>query len=313
MGILHETGHALGLKHGHEFPLAVSADHDSIEYTVMTYRSYPGGSVEGGYTNEQYGYAQTLMMLDIAALQKIYDHANYTFNSTDSVYTWSPTTGEMSINGVGQGAPGGGIGGSANRIFMTIWDGGGNDTYDFSNYANDGHSISIDLRPGEWTDLDQQLAGLGGGHFARGNIANALLFEGDPRSLIENVIGSAGGERIIANQAANHLTGGGGGDWFTYFATTDSAPGAADTITDFSAAAGDMLNLEGIDANVFSVFNDAFQFIGTSAFHNVAGELRYEVIGGNAHVFGDTNGNGVADLEIILNNVTSLSGPEFFL
>ena len=29
MGILHETGHALGLKHGHEFPLAISADHDS--------------------------------------------------------------------------------------------------------------------------------------------------------------------------------------------------------------------------------------------------------------------------------------------
>jgi serralysin len=23
MGILHETGHALGLKHGHEFPLAI--------------------------------------------------------------------------------------------------------------------------------------------------------------------------------------------------------------------------------------------------------------------------------------------------
>ena len=42
MGILHETGHALGLKHGHEAP-AVSPDRDSLEYTVMTYRSYPGG------------------------------------------------------------------------------------------------------------------------------------------------------------------------------------------------------------------------------------------------------------------------------
>ena len=36
----------------------------------MTYRSYPGGSTTGGYSNEQYGYAQTLIMLDIAALQK---------------------------------------------------------------------------------------------------------------------------------------------------------------------------------------------------------------------------------------------------
>src|SRR5207237_1706351 len=63
MGILHETGHALGLKHGHEFPLAISADHDSVEYSVMTYRFYPGGDVDGGYTNETWGYPQTLMML----------------------------------------------------------------------------------------------------------------------------------------------------------------------------------------------------------------------------------------------------------
>jgi serralysin len=44
------------------------------------------------------------MMYDIAALQKIYDGANWAFNASDSVYTWSPTTGEMSINGTGQGA-----------------------------------------------------------------------------------------------------------------------------------------------------------------------------------------------------------------
>ena len=78
MGILHETGHALGLKHGHEFPLAISADRDSLEYSVMTYRSYPGRRhPSGGYTNETFGFPQTLMMLDIAALQKIYDGANY--------------------------------------------------------------------------------------------------------------------------------------------------------------------------------------------------------------------------------------------
>ena len=46
MGILHETGHALGLKHGHEFPPAISSDRDSVEYTVMTYRSYPGDDLQ---------------------------------------------------------------------------------------------------------------------------------------------------------------------------------------------------------------------------------------------------------------------------
>ena len=77
------------------------------------------------------------MMFDIAALQEMYG-ANYTTNGGDTVYKWSATTGEMSINGVGQGAPAG------NKIFMTIWDGGGNDTYDFSNYAT---NLTVNLSP----------------------------------------------------------------------------------------------------------------------------------------------------------------------
>ena len=44
--------------------------------------------------------------LDIAALQRMYG-ANYNHNSGDTVYGWSSSTGEISINGVGQGAPGG--------------------------------------------------------------------------------------------------------------------------------------------------------------------------------------------------------------
>ena len=35
----------------------------------MSYRSYIGGPTSGGYTNETFGYAQTFMMLDIAAAQ----------------------------------------------------------------------------------------------------------------------------------------------------------------------------------------------------------------------------------------------------
>src|SRR5947199_8886604 len=115
------------------------------------------------------------MILGSAALQKMYG-ANYIFNSSDSVYSWTSTTGEMSINAVGQGAPGNGIGGSANRVFMTIWDGGGNDTYDLSNYTS---GTTINLRPGEWTTTSAiQLANLGGGHIAPGNVASALEYQG---------------------------------------------------------------------------------------------------------------------------------------
>ncbi|HYD12459.1 MAG TPA: M10 family metallopeptidase C-terminal domain-containing protein [Allosphingosinicella sp.] len=312
MGILHETGHALGLKHGHEFPLAISADHDSTEYSVMTYRSYPGDDVEG-YGNEQYGYPQTLMMLDIAALQKIYDGANFAFNQGNSTYTWDSNTGEMSINGVGQGAPGNGVGGSANRVFLTVWDGNGIDTYDMSNYNN---ANTIDLRPGEWsTTSPDQLAnlrgGAGGPHFARGNVANALLFEGDVRSAIENAKGGAGADTLIANLVANNFTGNGGADTFKWMATGDAGMGSlADTVLDF-VRGSDKIDFSNLDANAMVPGQQDFAFIGTGAFTGAAGQVRYDVTGGSAHIFADTNGNGTADMEIILTNITTLAVSDF--
>src|SRR5215213_9820094 len=136
---MHEIGHTLGLEHPHESGMPV--DRDSMEYTVMSYRSYVGASTTAGLTNETWGYAQSPMLYDIAALQQLYG-PNYTTNSGSTLYSWNPTTGEMTTNGMGQGAPGG------NKIFLTVWDGGGNDTYDFSNYAS---NLNVNLRPGAWT------------------------------------------------------------------------------------------------------------------------------------------------------------------
>ena len=307
MGILHEAGHALGLKHGHEFPLAISGDHDSLEYSVMTYRSYPGGDVEGGYSNETFGFPQTLMMLDIAALQKIYDGANYAFNSGNSVYIWSSTTGELSINGIIQGSPG------ANRILMTVWDGGGTDTYDLSNYSD---NLTLDLRPGEWTQTNAtQTANLNGSAlnpiFARGNIANALLFEGNTASAIENGKGGTGADTLIANLVANQFTGNGGADLFKWLATGDAGIGGlADTVLDFVRGT-DKIDFTGLDALPGTAGQQDFAFIGTGAFTNVAGQVRYDVTGGNAHIFADADGNGVADMQIILTGITTLAASDF--
>jgi serralysin len=215
----------------------------------------------------------------------------------------------MSINGVGQGAPGGGIGGSANRIFMTIWDGGGDDTYDLSNYNG---GTTIDLRPGEWSKTSAvQTANLGDGHMARGNIANALLFEGNTDSAIENAKGSNSTDTMIAYQVANHFTGNGGIDSFKWMATGDAGTGAlADTVLDF-ARSTDKIDFTNLDANPATAGHNAFAFIGTAAFHTVAGEVRYDVTGGSAHIFADADGNGTADMEIILSNVTTLAGTDF--
>lgn len=206
---IHELGHSLGLKHGHQTGgvanTAMLAAYDQMAYSIMTYKSYENGPTTG-YTNETNGYAQTFMMYDIAALQVMYG-ANFNTNSGNTTYTWSATTGEMFINGVGQGAPGG------NRIFMTIWDGNGIDTYDFSNYAT---NMTINLAPGSFSITSStQLAYLGNNgtnQYAPGNIFNALQFNGDVRSLIENANGGSGNDSITGNIADNVLNGNGGAD-----------------------------------------------------------------------------------------------------
>ncbi|NWK95250.1 hypothetical protein DM806_06145 [Sphingobium lactosutens] len=207
--MFHELGHSLGLKHGQETGgpsnVALPTAWDSIEFSVMTYRSYVGAPLSG-YSYEEWGGPQSFMMLDIAALQTMYG-ADYSVNAGDTTYMWSPTSGETYIDGALAIDPGG------NRIFATIWDGGGVDTYDLSNYTS---NLTLDLNPGGYSVFSTaQLAYLGNNGsdvYARGNIFNALLFGGDSASLIENATGGTGSDTITGNDANNVLRGNGGSD-----------------------------------------------------------------------------------------------------
>ncbi len=212
----HELGHSLGLKHGHETSNfgALPANVNSNEYSIMTYATFIGDNA-GGVDYETWGAPQTFMMLDIAALQAMYG-ADYSTNSGNTTYSWSPTGGETYVNGNLAIDPGG------NRIFMTVWDGGGIDTYDLSNYTS---NLVIDLEPGSYSNFNSgQTSYLGGGPnggYARGNVFNALLYQGNLASLIENANGGSGSDTLSGNAANNVLRGNNGNDYLYGYAGND--------------------------------------------------------------------------------------------
>jgi len=113
------------------------------------------------------------------------------------------------------------------------------------------------------------------------------------------IVGGAGADVIYGGAGADTLTGGAGNDTFAYINAIHSTQAARDTITDFTL--GDVIDLSGIDANSTTVGNDAFAFIGTGSFTSVAGQLRAEDQGnGNWLLFGDVDGDGVADFSVLV-------------
>lgn len=246
--IMHEIGHTLGLKHGHQDytnadlkdyfetnqafygTKALTYANDGQAWSLMTYTNAP--DTINIYNGDEQNQPQSYMQYDIAALQHLYG-ANYAYNATNTVYSWSETTGALTVNGVTRDAPAG------NKVFETVWDGGGVDTYDFHNYNG---GISVDLRPGAFSTLsvDQlanSLAYIDGHAPVVGNVANALLFEGNTASLIENAIGGDGNDRMVGNQADNVLSGGAGDDMLAGGVGSDTLDGGTgNDIADLSDA-----------------------------------------------------------------------------
>ena len=122
--------------------------------------------------------------------------------------------------------------------------------------------------------------------------------------------GLGGADILDGGADADILLGGAGADTFRFSALAHSVPGAADKVMDFVSGT-DRIDLSLIDANSGAAGNQAFNFVGTAAFTNTAGELRYQVSGGQTHIFGDVNGDGVADLHIILQGVLAPLGGDF--
>jgi Ca2+-binding RTX toxin-like protein len=154
-------------------------------------------------------------------------------------------------------------------------------------------------------NADNRLFGLGDHDNIEGDSGNDMLDGGDGS---DKLYGQDGNDTLIGRAGQDRLFGGAGADTFVFTAASDSVVGAEDEIVEFTRAHGDRIDLTAIDANINAGGDQAFNFIGTSAFTGVAGELRYD----GQFLSGDVDGNGTADFRIQL-NVSSLLLGDFLL
>lgn len=156
-----------------------------------------------------------------------------------------------------------------------------------------------------------QLDGGNGNDFLYGGADDDMLTGGIG---VDTLYGEGGADTIAGGGGLDQLFGGAGADIFRYTAVTDTGAttATADRIRDFAQAQSDRIDLSAIDA-LTGGSDDAFSFIGTAAFGNVEGQLRYQQIGGATYVQGDIDGNGVADFVIRVDGLHTLTSGDFLL
>jgi Ca2+-binding RTX toxin-like protein len=149
-----------------------------------------------------------------------------------------------------------------------------------------------------------------------GREGNDSLYGGDGNDILygaagtDTLEGGSGSDRLIGGAGKDTLRGGAGADVFA-FSAGDTGTGSAgrDQILDFSHAEGDRIDLSAIDANSGKAGDQAFTFIGSKAFSGIAGQVALH----GAFLEGDVNGDRIADFQIDMGAVTSLTTSDFML
>jgi Ca2+-binding RTX toxin-like protein len=200
---IHEIGHALGLSHpgaydsssgDPQYDTDAEYAQDTVQFTVM---SYFGASnfrnIDHVDANDRYVEAQTPMLHDVLAIQRIYG-ADMTTRTDNTVY--------------GFGAKASGTNNTEEFDFglntlpvVTIWDAGGIDMLDASGFNG---NQKIDLRAGAYSSLANKVAG--GTLEINENVAIAYGV------VLENARGGSGNDNIFGNAAKNDLNGNDGRD-----------------------------------------------------------------------------------------------------
>jgi Ca2+-binding RTX toxin-like protein len=197
-------------------------------------------------------------------------------------------------------------GGAGNDTLIGDANGVGGDTVSYASAAS-AVTVSLALKSaqntgGAGTDIISLFENLTGSAFAdklTGSKGNNVLS------------GGGGNDTLSGGSGKDQLTGGAGADSFVYKSIADTSVLAArDVILDF--AAGDKINLAGVDANSSQSGNQAFSFIGAAAF-TALGQLHYTSVGGIWLVEGNTTGDTAADFSIEIRNGFALQASDFVL
>ncbi len=178
--LLHEIGHALGLKHpgnynAGEAPVIdseatyLSVHEDNQHYTVMSYRD---ASYSDGQQRTWFG------MFDMLALQHLYGAKSVNTGDAD-IYRYTDNSGQ--------------------NLYLIQDSAGSQDTIDLSAVTT---NAWLDMREGQLSDIGKAANG-------QKPMGNLSIMYG---TLIENAIGTSSNDYIIGNEAANRIDGGTGMD-----------------------------------------------------------------------------------------------------
>jgi Ca2+-binding RTX toxin-like protein len=184
------------------------------------------------------------------------------------------------------------------------------------------------------SDAANELHGLGGNDLIQAGGGNDLVSGGNGADTLaggmgddtlqgdaeaDRLGGDAGSDSLSAGLGADTLEGGAGADTLSGGAGSDvflfraADLGATDRILDFSRSEGDKINLSPIDANTSLAGDQRFTFVGSNAFTKTAGELRAVVSNGNTTLMGDTNGDGLADFQLVMVGNGTMQAADFIL